>query len=128
MPPDSLTCTLPLYLTVSHTRRTSSLVAPLPDANPVEVLTNAVPAFAARTQAAILNSGLGTNPVSMMTFTGTGDDADMMVFRRLYISRYWITSERTQEQFDRDDGVYFDRSVFNDFLCFTVVIPGSGID
>ena len=85
-PPDAFTFTVPLYLTVLYIRRTSSLVAPPPVANPVDVLTKAAPASAARTHAATFSSGDGINPVSMMTFTGTCPTADIIVRR---CSKIW---------------------------------------
>lgn len=87
MPPDAFTFTVPLYFTALYIRRTSSLVAPPPVANPVDVLTKAAPASAARTLAATLSPRDGINPVSMMTFTGTCPVEDIIVRRCLKI---WV--------------------------------------
>ncbi len=71
-PPDAFTLTLPLYSTERYIRLTSSVVAPVPDANPVDVLTNAAPASAASTQAAILSSRVGMRACLQDHFDGDG--------------------------------------------------------
>jgi len=78
-PPEALTFTPPLYLTARYMRLTSSFVAPHPAANPVHVFTNAAPASAAKTDAAILSSSVGISPVSRITLTGTEPAALTMV-------------------------------------------------
>lgn len=80
-PPDAFTFTVPLYSTDRYIRLTSSVVAPVPDAKPVDVLTNAAPASAASTQAATLRSELGMRPVSRITLTGTSEAAWTIVRR-----------------------------------------------
>ena len=85
-PPEAFTFTLSprspqvRLPTATLINRTSSLVAP-PPLNPVHVLTNAAPASVASLQAVIFSCGLGRRAVSMITLTGYGWQAVIMVLR-----------------------------------------------